>query len=257
VENPLKLELRIGHRTDVGCVRTHNEDAVGIWVPESASEELGPAAVVADGLGGHAAGELASALAVREVIDAYCSGVAPSPGERLRRGVVRAHERILADVEQNPSHGGMGTTCTAAAVVGAHAYVAHVGDSRAYHVSSGIRQLTTDHTVVQELIASERVRSDQAAFHPAAHVLTRALGMKLPLTVDLVRPVRLRRGDRIVLCTDGLTGPCTPAEIEEATRTLDPGPACEALVACARSRGGADNITIVIMEVHAASPRLS
>jgi protein phosphatase len=252
VGNLLKLEFRIAHRTDVGRVRSHNEDAVGVWVPETSEEtsmDLGPIAVVADGLGGHAAGELASSLAVTEVIDAYRTTEGLAPGERLRRGVVRAHERILAQVEEHPALGGMGTTCTAVAIVGAHAYVAHVGDSRAYLDSGGLRQLTTDHTVVQELLANARVSAEQAAFHPAAHVLTRALGMKVPLAVDLVRPVRLRAGDRLVLCTDGLTGHCPPNEIEAITRTLDPPAACEALVERARQKGGSDNITIVVLSV--------
>jgi len=244
----VKLRFQIAHQTDIGRVRTHNEDSIAVWEPEPSSP-LGPIAVVADGLGGHAAGEVASALAVSEVLGAYRSGEDVSPGELLRRGVNAAHTRILEHVAENPSLEGMGTTCTALAIAGSHAYVAHVGDSRAYLVSSAIRSLTVDHTVVQDLLASSRLDPKEAAYHPAAHVLTRALGMDEPLVVDLIRPVRIQDGDRFVLCSDGLTTHCAEAEIEAIVRAHDPTEACAKLVSLASERGGRDNISVVVVAV--------
>lgn len=241
--------------TDVGVKRTNNEDNYLI------NDEIG-LFVVCDGMGGHAGGEFASAIAVNTV-EEVLQGAAVIPEieaareegdvefarERLRYAVRLAGKRIFEKAAAEPEYHGMGTTCLVLMIERNNAYLAHVGDSRAYVVRDGrIEQLTEDHSLVNERIRAGLLTPDQARNHKLKNVITRSLGYLEDVEVDIqVRAVR--RGDKFLLCSDGLSNLVEPADIGECTRAMSPQEACRHLVQLACERGGDDNITTVIARV--------
>lgn len=245
----MKLTFLIAHRSDVGLVRKHNEDRVAV-LTSSETPFGGPVAVVADGLGGHAAGEVASQIAVDEVTRTI-QGESGDLTDLLRRGIQAAHEAILARSRDDEALHGMGTTCTVLAVEEGRAHLAHVGDSRAYRLHEGdLVQVSRDHTVVQELLDESVIEPAEAELHPAAHVLTRALGMDEPLDVDVVTlDDEVSVGDRFLLCSDGLSGQVSDRELARALGSSDLEAACDHLVRMACNSGGPDNITVAIIAV--------
>jgi PPM family protein phosphatase len=235
--------------SDIGRVREINQDRILLL------EETGQGMAlfaVADGLGGHAAGNVASDLAVetlrREVPGLLAQGLAPR--EALVQGFRRANAEIR-DRARAPERSGMGTTCTALIVSGDEGIVAHVGDSRAYLLRGAeIRQLTTDHSLAAELVRQGSVTPTDAAAHTQRHVLTRALGTENDVEIDLIVS-SLRGGDRLVLTTDGLHSVVPPEELAAVIQaTSDPKEACRTLVGLANARGGLDNASVVIVRVH-------
>lgn len=216
--------MRVGAATDVGLVREANEDSF-LVLPE-----VGVVAV-ADGLGGHAAGEVASALAV-DALRRGLGGAVPGAREEevpglLADAVQAAHAAVVDDADRDPARRGMGTTLVVAHVRRGRAWVAHVGDSRAYlRGGDGLVQLTRD--------------------HGAGGMLTQALGLG-EVAVDVVE-VDTAPGDRLLLCTDGLTDTTDEAEIARLLGDGDPQQACDALVQAALRRGGVDNVTVVVVE---------
>ena len=147
----------------------------------------------------------------------------------------------------------MGTTCTAMAVQGGNAYFGHVGDSRAYMLRDGtLTQITNDHSLVGEMVRSGIISDEDARTHPKRHVITRSLGVQASIAADTPStPMPVRVGDTFVLCSDGLTGYAEDEDIQKALETSAPRQACESLVALANSRGGRDNITVVIVRISA------
>ncbi len=241
------INCRTAHRTDIGLVRTHNEDHVSVVQGGDGCSTL---SVVADGLGGHAAGEVASEIAVSEVMDAYRRNGRPDIDGLLGDGIRAAHERILAQARENAQLQGMGTTCTALAVDAGKMYIAHVGDSRAYRLRERLEQLTRDHTVAQELVDEKIIHPAEADMHPAAHVLTRALGMEEPLRIDILSPPEeVLAGDRYLICSDGLTGQVSDSEIRDVLSSMPPEDACAELVRRACNAGGPDNISVAVVFV--------
>ncbi len=245
-----KLRLVIAGTSDVGCVRKNNEDAYGITVSKDRSR--GCLLVLADGMGGGAAGEVASGLAVATVSQVYDQKTgarnARAALERAVRAAIGAiHERSLGD----ESLAGMGTTLTAAALVGRELVIGHVGDSRAYLIGAGtIHQLTRDHTVGAELQA---LGGSHATAQVASHVLTRAVGVGADVDVDMTeRPIRLEAGQTLLLCSDGLSNVIEDDELRTIAGEGRPGDACEFLIEHTRARGGPDNITLVIARVERA-----
>lgn len=241
--------------TDVGVKRTNNEDNYLI------NDELS-LFVVCDGMGGHAGGEFASAIAVNTVEEVLQSsatspeieaakgdGVVEVVRERIRYAVRLAGKRIYEKAAAEPEYHGMGTTCLVLLFDRNNAFLAHVGDSRAYLVREGrIEQLTEDHSLVNERIRAGLLTPDQARTHKLKNVITRSLGYLEDVEVDIqVRAVR--RGDKFLLCSDGLSNLVDPAEIGESVRSLGPQDACRRLVQSACERGGDDNITTVIARV--------
>jgi PPM family protein phosphatase len=229
--------------TDVGRTRSGNEDSYfcGRTV-------FG----VADGLGGHQGGEVASATAV-EPLAALDGRELADPGEAaaaLTTAIQEANQAILERAAGDRGLWGMGTTMTAAAVAGdRHLQLAHVGDSRAYLLREGtLDQLTTDHTIVGELVRAGRLTPEQAAIHPERSILTRAVGLDPRLPVDTPDPVELRSGDQVLLCSDGLTEVVPDPEIADLLTTeADGHAACRALIDAANTAGGPDNITVVLL----------
>ena len=243
--------LRAGAATDTGLVRRNNQDH--LLVDETLF-------AVADGMGGHAAGEVASQVAIEALRGAFAdSGGRPS-GDDLVAAVHRANAAIFARAEADASLRGMGTTLTAAAVVTTDGEerlaIANVGDSRAYVFAHGdLTQLTEDHSVAEELLRTGQITPDEVDRHPQRHILTRALGIFPEVDVDLWE-VLPYPGDRVLLCSDGLVREVTDDQIAAVLRRMaDPGQAATELVARARSAGGSDNITVVVVDVVADDGR--
>jgi protein phosphatase len=236
----VNLKIRVAHVTHVGLVRSHNEDTVDVYEPAGNSGR-GPLAIVADGLGGHAAGEVASRIAVDTVMDTYRHYPGPNVSEALAEGVRRAHRAILEMAGGDPKLQGMGTTCTVIAISAGRLHMAHVGDSRAYRLRRGLEQLTRDHTVAQELADESVIPPGGIESHPASHVLTRALGMSDALEVDVLDPPEdLQAGDRYLICSDGLSGQVTESDLFRTLASCEPEEACDRLVRLACNAGGPD-----------------
>lgn len=238
------MQLQAAGVSDVGRRRRMNEDAFAL-VPGQGLY------LVADGMGGHSAGHVASGLAAREVaraIDDPARANGRTPSERLRSAVAVANDAIVMTARSREELAGMGTTLVALLAVGDRAALAHVGDSRAYLVRRGrVRQLTDDHSLVGELQRRGELTADAAREHPHRHVLTRALGVRRLVEADLAE-IGLVPGDVFVLCTDGLTTHVRDEEIAEAVREQpDPQTAAKSLVDLANARGGEDNVTVVVV----------
>ncbi|MBN1873763.1 MAG: Stp1/IreP family PP2C-type Ser/Thr phosphatase [Anaerolineae bacterium] len=250
-----------GWMTDVGKVRNHNEDALFVFTGEQAADEVLPPFglfVLADGMGGHHAGEIASALAVQSA-GAYLlshvyqsvltkseqGGEQPSLSEAVQEAISYANREVTDDVP------GSGSTLTCGMVLGSRMFMGHVGDSRAYLLRSGEqpRQLTNDHSLVNRLVEMGQLTLEEAAVHPQRNVLYRAVGQGESLDID-VFTIPLQYGDRVLLCSDGLWG---MVEEEEMWHLISESPsvqsACVQLVAAANKAGGNDNITVILIEI--------
>ncbi|MFZ4814096.1 MAG: Stp1/IreP family PP2C-type Ser/Thr phosphatase [Phototrophicaceae bacterium] len=244
------LQLRGSAITSVGQVRSHNEDNVHLWHREGMM-----LAIVADGMGGAAAGEEASRIAV-ETITHHLHVEHQTPGfempeSELRRAVQAANTSIIQETEARPQTRGMGTTLTMAFVHGREARFAHVGDSRAYRVNRDgmIQQITSDHSFVQALLEAGHITEEEAERHPMGNVLYRALGQTEELDVDTHYAV-LSVGDKVILCSDGLTRHVRTREIAQIAHQHDnPDQIAHLLVDLANERGGEDNITVVAIVV--------
>jgi serine/threonine protein phosphatase PrpC len=231
--------------TDVGRTRSGNEDSYVCGRTVFA---------VADGLGGHQGGEVASAAAVEPLaaLDSREFATPAEAAEALAGAIAEANTAILNQAAGNPSLWGMGTTVTAAAVAGdEHLQLGHVGDSRAYLLRDGsFDQLTTDHTVVGELVRRGRLTPAQAAIHPERSILTRAVGLDPRIPVDTPDPVDLRPSDHILVCWEGLTVAVPDPDIAEILSNEPDGHAAvRSLIDTANNNGGPDNITVVLLRV--------
>ena len=229
--------------TDVGRARSGNEDSYFCGRTVLA---------VADGLGGHQGGEVASAAAVEPLaaLDGREFADPAEAADELTAAIREANAAILDRAGGDPGLWGMGTTVTAAALAGErHLQLAHVGDSRAYLLRDGsLEQLTTDHTVVGELVRRGRLTPEQAAIHPERSILTRAVGLDPRVPVDTPDPVELRDGDQVMLCSDGLTEAVDDDRIAELlSADADGEAACRSLIDAANAAGGPDNITVVLL----------
>ncbi len=235
--------LRAAAGTNVGRRRRINEDRYAI------APELG-LFLVADGMGGHTAGQVASELAAQAALRAIgtLQDAAVSLAEKLRFAVSSANRAIFEAARERPELAGMGTTLVAVLALEGRVALAHVGDSRAYLVRQGrIRQLTDDHSVVGELLRRREISADAAREHPHRHVLTRALGVRPVVEPDLAE-LSPSSGDVFALCSDGLTAHVRDEEIaEHAGPAAVPESAVDALIDLANARGGEDNITIVLL----------
>ena len=249
----MRAGLELASLSDVGCQRESNEDNFGYWEPEDDGvfERLGRLAIIADGMGGHEGGQIASRIAVEVVERSYSGSSEPDIQKRLLEAFRHAHGRIQQLAQRSPLLQGMGTTCTAFAVVKDALYYAHVGDSHLYLLHQGkLRLLTHDHSLVARLIENGVIRAEEAENHPQKHVLTAALGVTEEVEPDFsIEPVPLERSDVLLLCTDGLWGQASDSEIEQVLSAEPPIDACRTLVALAKERGGPDNITLQVARI--------
>lgn len=208
---------------------------------------------VADGMGGHAAGEVASEAALEPVreLDGSAYDDAKSATDALRAAVQAANRTVVSQAKADPNLAGMGTTLTAVLLRGDRLHLAHVGDSRAYLLREpeGISQLTTDHTLVEQLVQDGRLSRDEVSSHPQRSVITRAIGVDVNVEVDTLEQV-LQPGDQVLLCSDGLSGPVSDEDMADLLLTEPDGQrAVEALIQAANDAGGPDNITVVLLRV--------
>jgi protein phosphatase len=247
-----------GMSSDIGMVRTNNQDSLFALFCTSMSVETQPdfgLFVVADGMGGHHDGERASAIAVRTiakyVVENFVQNLFVGPdadrpiiSEVLSEAVQKANEAVSGEIPEG------GTTVTAAALIGDLVYIAHVGDSRAYLITSdGIEQITRDHSLVQRLIELDQLTPEEAAAHPQRNVLYRAIGQSENLEVDAITH-RLPAGARLILCCDGLWNMVSPSNIQQIVQAArSPQEACDQLIAVANERGGPDNITVILIQM--------
>lgn len=252
--------LRVGYASDVGQLRGHNEDTLiafqAAHLGDDASDPFG-FFVVADGMGGHRAGEVASSLAARMVTREVVNNIylpyllnEPLDAERgplteiLRDAVQKANNQVHDQVP------GAGTTLTAALILGGRAFIVHVGDSRAYLLTRHeIQQVTHDHSFVNRLIELGELQPEEAAVHPQRHVLYRAVGQGDSLDIDTYQQP-LPAGSRLLLCSDGLSGQVSEQEIGTIIASAaTPQEACERLIDAANQAGGPDNITAILIEM--------
>jgi serine/threonine protein phosphatase PrpC len=266
-----RAHLRVAAISHPGMSGKNNEDRYGVsaFRLNSGASRSSVLAVVADGIGGHRAGEIAAELAVEIISRVIAESDASQPVQTLQDAIVRASQVIHDKAEANPSQRGMGSTCASAWVIGDRLYTASVGDSRIYLIRGGtIRQLTTDHTWVQEAIESGALSPQQARDHPNAHVIRRYLGSRQSVVPDFRlhlragendmhaesnQGTRLFAGDCLVLCSDGLTDLVDDSEIFNELKTKPVDDALNRLVDLANQRGGHDNITIVTLSIPSSS----
>lgn len=243
------LTILFGAKSDVGQVRTENQDDFGRFPAVRSSRNGDQLFVVADGMGGHEEGGRASRVAVEAVGDTYFSSTEGSIEDRLQRSVGAANAQVYEIAHEGGIPRKMGTTCTALALVGEDAYLAHVGDSRAYRINrKGIVQLSQDHTLVEALMREGVLTMDEAARHPQRHALVRAIGIESEVQVDVTRLEAPQAGEVFLLCSDGLAR-VTNVEIRDIVRSETPQQAAERLVQLANDRGGHDNVTVLVVKV--------
>lgn len=242
-----------GGCTDIGKTRPINED--GFYISEYSKEADAMYAIVADGMGGHRAGEVASTLAIREISELVNGGFMPNmtvadTKELLGRAVKQANRAIYDKSMEDVGYRGMGTTLTLCFVYGEKAMVAHVGDSRAYLLrGDALHRITTDHSLVQELLSSGRITEEEAEHHPQKNVITRALGTDSDVEIDLYE-FTLRADDVLLFCTDGFSNLLPDGEIKKLLQQghgKEPQQLADDLVAEANRAGGYDNITVVLL----------
>lgn len=233
--------------TDVGRIRRSNEDSYGIY-PDLHLY------VVADGMGGHVAGEVASRLAV-EAIRSFLAATLKNgrslfPSQRLIQAIQQANEHIIQTSKGDPRLLGMGTTVVAVLIDQDTAYIGHVGDSRAYLLrNQEIKQLTKDHSLLNKYLQKGLITPENSEGYPYKHIITRALGSQPLVEVDL-QTFDLQPGDCFLLCTDGLTNMLTEEDIRTILTTMDNDPekGCRRLIEVANSKGGEDNITTILLQ---------
>ncbi|HJN76028.1 MAG TPA: Stp1/IreP family PP2C-type Ser/Thr phosphatase [Myxococcota bacterium] len=258
MEKSRHLQIEAYAATDVGPVRENNEDA---WLIDIE----GGLFVVADGMGGHAAGEIASSVAVETVRSVLLASQDPDETmlaqavddpddamrERLRYAMNQAAVSIRRQAEENPTMAGMGTTLVVLVVDGDNAHLAHVGDSRAYlYRDERLVRLTRDHTIVQQEVDAGRLTAELARIVPHKNILTKSVGVHGPVDPDTSTRA-INPGDLIVLCSDGLTDPLEDREIEMLCGRTHPDDLADTLVQEALRRGGDDNVTVMVVVVGA------
>ena len=247
------LRTTVVKLTDVGKSRDHNEDTVRIEIPPEKTGHLqakGALYIVADGMGGHEAGEVASEIAIQTFPQAYYAAPPTDIRGSLIHAARQANHAVFSRAQQMSGRKGMGTTLVAAAVRNTELYVVHVGDSRAYRLTPHGRfeALTKDHSWVQEQINAGILTEEMARNHPQKNVITKALGHGPDVEPTVSGPIPLQSGDIILLCSDGLSGPVRDEEMVAILKQFPPQEAVTRLIDLANARGGPDNVTAIVAQ---------
>jgi len=249
-------KVTIAAKTDLGRVRENNEDKYEFFIAEDEATlaSRGQVFLVCDGMGGHAAGQIASELACKTFIDVYLHHPSSDPAIAMSSGV-QAANRFVVDVGRAvPSRKGMGTTLSGLVLLQDQAYVVQVGDSRIYRLRNGeLLMLTHDHTWVDEAIRAGMLKPEEAETHPYKHVLTRAIGAEGDVKPD-IEIFDLKQGDIFMLCSDGLVNHVHDDAIGEILRTKSPSEAAWTLVGQALLGGGSDNTTVMVVRIDELQP---
>ena len=244
------MRLNIHGETETGRVRGHNEDSILILGGEKSPPGVDALLVVADGMGGHAAGEVASNLAVEHIEQQFASGAFSSTTtdefEETLRSLLQDVNQVVNTAGQDTDKRGMGTTCTLVAIKGKCLYYAHVGDSRAYLLrGKTLEQITDDHSLVEEMVRDGSLSKEEARVHPNRNVITRAIGLDSSVVVD-TGGCALRAGDLIMLCSDGLNSMISDEAIHNVLKKSSHKTVCANLIAAANEAGGHDNTTVAV-----------
>lgn len=261
-----EAHLGVATRSHPGMRGKNNEDRYLVTAHQLGADDPRRSllAVVADGIGGHRAGEVAAELAVSTISEVVAASEAEHPAQTLVEAIIKASQAIHQQAKSNPEYTGMGATCVCAWIIDNQLFAASVGDSRMYLIQTGvIRQLTTDHTWIQEALDRKMITPQEAIGHPNMHIIRRYLGSQHTVVPDLRIRLdasesdeqseanqgwALEPGDRLLLCSDGLSDLVSQNEIHSALRSTNMEAALESLIKLANARGGHDNITIVAIE---------
>jgi len=244
--------VQYASRTDVGMRRAANQDSPKVRLAQEDEEwaSCGHLFVVADGMGGHSVGDLASRISTDTLPIAYFKMDAESIADRLLRAISAANRAINDKARENPEFADMGTTCSVLALSPQGAYAGHVGDSRVYRIRRGrIEQLTFDHSLQWEMIRQGRATIENVDMLHPRNVITRCLGPDQNVNIDIEGPFQVRAGDRFVICSDGLTNHVSDAEIGAIVGHLSAAEASRLLIDMTNFRGGSDNVTVVVANV--------
>ena len=257
-DNPI-TSIAITGKTDVGKVRKGNEDSYGIVTGEDAPDGIQSIVVVADGMGGHAAGEVASEMTVKGVLELLKNTplnnyIQSESYSELLKDILNQVNKEVYDSGQKPEYQGMGTTCTMGVLIKGNFYLANVGDSRAYRMRKGkLTQITRDHSWVFEQTEAGNITVEDAKTHPYRNIVTRSIG-----TGEKVQPdtfiEKVIPGDKFLFCSDGLNSVTDDKEIEDNMKIDDLDALCDALINVANSKGGPDNITVVVAKIDEIKP---
>lgn len=252
----VRPKVTVACKTDLGRVRENNEDKFEYYLPEDDGTvaSKGLIFLVCDGMGGHAAGQIASELSAKTFIDVYLHHPSDDPATAMQSAVTAAN-RFVVDVGRAvPARRGMGTTLSGLILLQDRAYTCQVGDSRIYRLRGGeMAMLTHDHTWVEEAVRGGMLTAAEAESHPYKHVLTRAIGTEGELKAD-IEGMDLQAGDLFLLCSDGLLNHVDDDTIAAQLRSYPPSEACWKLVALALAGGGSDNCTVMVVRVDALEP---
>ena len=255
------VKMSWAYLSDLGAVRPTNEDFAGVYAPGTPDDtwDRGALFVLADGMGGHAAGEVASRIAVETVLARWKEGTGGQPHQALRAAVRDANAAVF-DAAHDEGRRGMGTTLTALTLSGREAILAHVGDSRAYVVRGGnCTQLTADHSRAAEMVRMKLITPEQATNHPARSMLTRSLGGDPAIQIDIIKHP-IENHDVLILCSDGLWDLVSRAEIAEIAGAVGgagfptPHEATAHLIDLAGKRGAPDNVSVVMVRITSPLP---
>ena len=238
--------MKVYSITDTGALREMNQDFC--FASDTAVGNLANLYIVADGMGGHKAGDYASRYTTQRLVASVSRNAKKEPVRIIKEAIEKANELLLQEANEDIDKQGMGTTLVAATIFQGRLVVANVGDSRLYIVNEGIRQITRDHSYVEEMVRLGKVDKSQARVHPDKNIITRAIGATADIEADFFE-VELQEGDKILLCTDGLTNMVEDDKILDIIRSRGSiQEACESLVELANHNGGRDNITVMLIE---------
>ena len=238
--------MRVYSATNIGMKRKMNQDYV--FASQTPVGNLPNLFAVADGMGGHNAGDYASSHAVRILVDEIREDTDYNPVKVIRHAIETANTEIIEQAQKDEKLRGMGTTMVVATIVGQYAYVANVGDSRLYLIRDDIRQITKDHSLVEEMVRSGKLKKEEARKHPNKNVITRAVGVEREVNIDFF-DLRVRKGDKILLCSDGLSNMLEDSEICAIVKSGgDVEERARKLITAANQNGGKDNISVVLVE---------
>ncbi len=254
------FDLKHAEVSDLGMRRTNNQDSLAAFVTKDVSTWVsrGHLLMVADGMGAHAAGELASKLAVDNITHNYFKLRDLYPPAALRQAIRDANNAVHAKGQSSIGFQGMGTTCSCLVLLPQGALVAHIGDSRVYRLRGDLlEQLTFDHSLVWEMAAAGQMSQEDVPAYIPKNVITRSLGPHPSVQVDLEGPFNCQAGDKFLVCSDGLSGPVSDEEIGIMLRCLSPDDATATLVDLANFRGGPDNISIIVTEIDGTVPQIA
>lgn len=247
----VRTRVSVGARTDLGRVRENNEDKFDFFIPEDERTlaARGAVFIVCDGMGGHAAGQIASELAAKTFLDVYYDHPGDDPSEAMRAGVAAANRFVCSVGEAIPARRGMGTTLSAVVLLQNEFWIVHAGDSRIYFLRhEQFTQLSHDHTVMDEFVRSGVLTEEQARAHPQRHAILRCIGLAEGVTPQIER-FDLQEGDRFLLCSDGVTNHVEDSVLRSFLQAGGPCDAAKRSVEAALTGGGSDNATVVVVRV--------